>query len=228
MTINYFKNMPSKQEIYKFRNSILKWSENNKRDYPWRETDDPFRLLIAEIMLQRTNADQVKNVYIKLFKKYPDLYSISKADEKDIEEILYPLGLKWRVSSIISVARQIQEKYDGKLPQTRSELIKLPGVGDYVAGAVLSIAFNKNEWIVDSNIVRLFKRYFGIETSKEGRRDKHIIEIAKVYSSFNESRQANIAILDFAALVCSPKNPDHVCCVLKKNCSYWISLGLNE
>jgi len=228
MTNNYFKNMPSKQEIYEFRNSILKWFENNKRDYPWRETDDPFRLLIAEIMLRRTNADQVKNVYIKFFKKYPDLYSVSKANEKDIEEILYPLGLKWRVPSIISVARQIQEKCDGNLPQTRSELINLPGVGDYVAGAVLSIAFNKNEWIVDSNIVRLFKRYFSIETSKEGRRDKQIIDIAKVYSSFNESREANLAILDFAALVCSPKNSNHNGCVLKTNCSYWISLGLNE
>lgn len=145
VNIDYFKNIPSEEEIYKFRNCLLNWFENKKRDYPWRKTDDPFRLLIAEIMLRRTNADQVKNVYIDFFKKYPDSYSISKADKKDIEEILYPLGLRWRVPSIISVARQIQEKYNGKVPQTRDELIKLPGVGDYVAGAVLSIAFNKKE-----------------------------------------------------------------------------------
>lgn len=163
MTPDFFKNIPSEKEIYKFRNYILKWFKKNKRDYPWRETDDPFRLLIAEIMLRRTNADQVKNVYIELFNKYPDSYSISKADTKDIEEILYPLGLRWRVPSIISVAQQIQEKFNGKVPHIRNELIKLPGVGDYVAGAVLSMAFNEKEWIVDSNIVRLFKRYFGFK-----------------------------------------------------------------
>lgn len=227
MTPDVFKQIPSKQEIHKFRNCILKWFEKNKRDYPWRETNDAFKLLIAEIMLRRTKADQVKDVYIELFKKYPDSYSISKADTKEIEELLYPLGLRWRVPSIISVAQHIQEKYGGKVPQTREELIKLPGVGDYVAGAVLSIAFNKKEWIVDSNIVRLFKRYFGIETSKEGRRDKHVIEIAKVYSLSNKSREANLAILDFATLVCTPKNPKHKCCALKKNCSYWMSSGLS-
>lgn len=227
MKIDYFNKAPSEQEIHKFRNSLLNWYIKNKRHYPWRETEDPFRLLIAEIMLRRTNADQVKNVYIKLFEKYPDSYSISKGDKKDIEEILYPLGLRWRVPSIIYVAQQIQEKYNGKVPKTRDELIKLPGVGDYVAGAVLSIAFNKTEWIVDSNIVRLFKRYFGIETSKEGRRDKHVIEIAKVYSLSNKSREANLAILDFAAIVCTPKNPKHKCCVLRKNCSYWLSSVLS-
>lgn len=210
--------MPSEQEIQSFRFYILKWFAKNKRNYPWREAEDPFRLIIAEIMLQRTNADQVKNVYTELFEKYPDSYSISKAAKKDIEKILYPLGLRWRIPLIISLAQEIQEKYNGKVPQTKEELMKLSGVGDYISGAVLSIAFNKKEWIVDSNIVRLFKRYFGIETSKEGRRDKHVIEIAKVYSSFNKSREGNLAILDFSALVCTPKNPNHKCCGLNKKC----------
>jgi len=221
MTPDYFKNLPSEQEIHKFRNSIVRWwFGNNKRHYLWRETDDPFRLLIAEIMLRRTNADQVEKVYIDLFKNYPDSYSMSKADGKKVEEILYPLGLRWRIPSIVSVAQQIQEKYNGKVPETREELINLPGVGDYVAGAVLSIAFNKREWIVDSNIVRLFKRYCGIKTSREGRRDKHVIEMAKVYSACENPRDANLAILDFAALVCTPKNPHHESCILREKCFY--------
>ena len=86
MTPDYFKNLPSEQEIHKFRNSIVRWwFGNNKRHYLWRETDDPFRLLIAEIMLRRTNADQVEKVYIDLFKNYPDSYSMSKADGKKVE-----------------------------------------------------------------------------------------------------------------------------------------------
>lgn len=220
MTLEYFKNIPSDPEIHEFRNGIVRWFGNNKRHYPWRETDDPFRLLIAEIMLRRTNADQVEKAYIDLFENYPDSYSMSKADEKKVEEILYPIGLRWRIPSIVSVAQQIQEKYKGKIPETREELVDLPGVGDYVAGAVLSIAFNKREWIVDSNIVRLFRRYFGIKTSREGRRDKHVIEIAKVYSSCENPRDANLAILDFAALVCTPKNPHHESCILMEKCFY--------
>ncbi len=128
--------------------------------------------------------------------------------------------MRWRTPSIVSVAQQIQEKYRGQVPETREELITLIGVGDYVAGAVLSIAFNKREGIVDSNIVRLFRRYFGIKTSREGRRDKHVIEIAKVYSSCEKPRDANLAILDFAALICTPKNPHHESCILREKCFY--------
>lgn len=128
--------------------------------------------------------------------------------------------MRWRIPSMVSVAQQIQEKYRGKVPETREELITLPGVGDYVAGAVLSIAFNKREWIVDSNIVRVFRRYFGITTSREGRRDKHVIEIAKVYSSCENPRDANLAILDFAAMICNPKTPRHESCILRENCFY--------
>jgi A/G-specific adenine glycosylase len=171
------------------------------------------------MMLRRTNANQVEKVYVELFDKFPDSYSISKADEKKIEEILTPLGLKWRIPSIISVTKIIQKEYSGIIPCTREELTKLPGIGEYVAGAVLSIAFNKREWIVDSNVVRVFKRFFAISTSKEGRRDKHIIEIAKVYSSCNSPRDANLAILDFAAKVCTSGNRPHCSiCPLKDFC----------
>lgn len=222
MAIEQFSIIPQECEIHKFRNCLLDWFVDNQRHYPWRETDDPFRLLLAEMMLRRTNANQVEKVYVELFDKFPDSYSISKADEKKIEEILIPLGLKWRIPSIISVTKIIQKEYNGKIPYTRKELTNLPGVGDYVAGAVLSIAFNKREWIVDSNVVRVFKRYFGITTSKEGRRDKHVIEIAKIYSSCDSPRDANLAILDFAAKVCTSGNSPHCfSCPLKDFCNHY-------
>jgi len=112
------------------------------------------------------------------------------------------------------------EKYECKVPEIREELITLTGVGEYVAGAVLSVAYCKKEWIVDSDIVRLFRRYFGVYTSKEGRRDRHIIEMAKVYVSGIDPRKANLAILDFTALVCTPRNPECVKCPLEKRCSH--------
>lgn len=214
--------LPSIQNMRSFRDRIMRWFDNNGRDYPWRKTSDPFKVLIAEMMLRRTKADQVRDVYNKLFTEYADVRSLAEAEDKELEEILHPLGLKWRTPAFGLIAREIKEKYEYKVPETREELTTLPGVGDYVAGAVLSTAYGKAEWIVDSNIVRLFKRYFGVRTSREARRDKHIIEMAKMYASGSDPRKANLAILDFAALVCTPRNPRHERCPLTKKCHHFL------
>ena len=167
MTNELPSKLPSVEDIRLFRGKVIRWFNKNKRNYPWRETRDPFKVLIAEMMLRRTKADQVKAVYDRLFAEYPDVEAIAKAEDKKLEQILYPLGLKWRTPAFSLVAREVREKYQCKLPETREELTALPGVGEYVAGAVLSVAYGKKEWIVDSNIVSLFRRYFGIKTSKQ-------------------------------------------------------------
>ena len=220
MTNELPSKLPSVEDIRLFRGKVIRWFNKNKRNYPWRETRDPFKVLIAEMMLRRTKADQVKAVYDRLFAEYPDVEAIAKAEDKKLEQILYPLGLKWRTPAFSLVAREVREKYQCKLPETREELTALPGVGEYVAGAVLSVAYGKKEWIVDSNIVRLFRRYFGIKTSKEGRRDKHVVEIAKTYVSGKDPRKANLALLDFAALVCLPRNPRCAQCPVSAACHY--------
>jgi A/G-specific adenine glycosylase len=213
-------NIPSQREISLFRRKLLRWFDRNGRRYPWRETQDPFRILIAEMMLRRTRADQVKAVYEQLFSEYPDVKTLANAEDKRIKEILYPLGLRWRNPAFILVAREIEEKYGGRVPDARDELTKLPGVGEYVAGAVLSVGYGKKEWMVDSNVVRVFRRYFGIRTSTEGRRDKHIIEMAKRYVICKDPRRTNLSILDFAALVCTTRNPACKKCPLKRRCKY--------
>jgi A/G-specific adenine glycosylase len=180
------------------------------------------------MMLRRTKADQVKKVYEIFFSRYPDIEAVANADEEKVAKILLPLGLKWRTPSFTQVARVLRDKYRSIVPETREQLINLPGVGNYVAGAVLSIAYNKKEWIVDSNIVRLFKRYFGINTSKEGRRDKHVIEMAKIYSSVRNPRKANLAMLDFAALICIPGNPKCSSCPLIDSCYYHSAIKKKE
>ncbi|MCE5211354.1 MAG: hypothetical protein LLG40_07355 [Deltaproteobacteria bacterium] len=118
------------------------------------------------------------------------------------------------------MVREIETKYDCKIPDTRELLTSLPGIGDYVAGAVLSLAFNKREWIVDTNVVRVFKRYFGIRTTSEGRRNRDIINLSKIYVSTSNPRNANLAILDFAALICTSRNPKHEVCPVKKHCHF--------
>lgn len=214
--------IPEREYISIFRQKILKWYDKHGRNYPWRTTRDAFRVLIAEIMLRRTKVDQVKPVYMKLFKEYPDVKALSRSKSEALTKILYPLGLKWRIPVFKLIAIELTKHYKGKVPKNRNELKTLPGVGDYVAGAVLSITFNKKEWIIDSNIVRVFKRYFGVTTSKEGRRDKHLIEVAKIYiSSSKNPKKANLALLDFASLVCKPHRPEHTICPLSDACSYF-------
>lgn len=213
--------MPSKKEIALFRKQLLLWFKRNKRNYPWRETCNPFRILIAEMMLQRTKADQVLDVYNNFFSEFNSLKEVAHTDLKKLRKALYPIGLKWRVRNFKDVCISLIKNFNGKIPDTRSNLLLLPGVGEYVAGMVLSTAFGKNEWIIDTNVVRIFRRYFGIKTSKEGRRDRHVIEMAKIYSSGKNPRRANFAILDFTALICIPGKPNCKRCPFSRNCHYY-------
>jgi A/G-specific adenine glycosylase len=213
----------SVRDVSRFRERIVSWFEHYGREYPWRKTKDPFMVLISEMMLRRTKAEQVVQVYERFVRKFPDVESLAGADIEDLNKILYPLGLRWRNPSFGLMAREVQEKYHSKIPDRREDLLSLPGIGEYVAGAVLSIAFGKNEWLVDSNIVRIFKRYFGVTSSKEGRRDKHIIEIAKDYIMGNEPGKAVMGILDLTSLICKPVKPLCYECTLKETCSYFIN-----
>lgn len=215
------KKVPSGREIGLFRKRLLLWFKKNKRDYPWRETKNPFRVLIAEMMLQRTKADQVLDVYNNFFSEFNSLEEVAHTDLKELRKVLYPLGLKWRVKNFKDVCASLIKNFNGKIPDTRRGLLILPGVGEYVAGMVLSVAFNKPEWVVDSNIVRIFKRYFGISTTKEGRRDKHVIELAKLYIAGKEPKRANLVLLDFGSLICVPKNPRCRVCPLFNTCRYY-------
>ena len=216
--------IPSPEEIRIFRYKILGWFEKHGRKYPWRDSYDPFKILIAEMMLRRTKADQVKPVYEQFFSEFSDVEALANAEDQTIEKILYPLGLKWRTPAFKLLARELKEKYHYRIPDKREELKKLPGVGSYVAGAVLSIGYGKKEWMVDSNIVRVFRRYFGVKTSKEGRRDRQVIEMAKVYVFCRNPRNANLAILDFTALTCIPRKPRCKICPLQKKCKYVSSI----
>ena len=209
---------PAFEDISGFRKPIIRWFRKNGRRYPWRDTEDPFKILIAEMMLQRTKADQVVPVYHNFFSKFKTPSDVAGAKMRNLNQILYPLGLRWRIKRFKEVSRTILRQFGGRVPETRDEISRLPGVGDYVAGIVLSIAFNKQEWIVDSNVVRVFKRYFGLSTSKEGRRDKHVVSIAKVYGHCKNPREVNLALLDFAALICTPLRPKHEGCPLSQNC----------
>jgi len=210
----------SNRNIVYFRQKLLHWFRVNGRKFPWRETRNPWEILIAEMMLRRTKANQVEKVYREFIKHFKTPRSLLRGSPNKIKTILNPLGLNWRQQNFFDLAKVLVNEFDSNIPTTREELKRLPGVGDYVAGAVLSVGFGKREWIVDSNVVRVFKRYFNLKTSNEARRDKFVIELAKEYIMTTKPKAANLAILDLSALICKPLNPCCQECPVKIGCKY--------
>ncbi|AFL95284.1 hypothetical protein CL1_1081 [Thermococcus cleftensis] len=202
-----------------FVNSLLSWYYQNGRNFPWRETRDPYRILVAELMLQRTKASQVVPVYLEFIKEFPDVLSLSRASPERIREYFSRLGLEWRAEKVLALAKILAEKYEGRIPCDRKELLSLPGIGQYISAAVLSFACDVPVAVVDSNVVRVLSRYFGVTPKGEGRRDRKILGLASKILPKHSHREYNFAIIDFAALICTPKKPKCKRCPLREKCS---------
>ncbi len=194
-----------------------------ERDFSWRHKITPYRILIAEFMLQRTRAEQVEPVYKQFIARYPTVKTLSKVKTKEVAQYTKHLGMHWRSKHFITAAKFIVNEYKGKIPAGRKKLLAIPGVGEYVAGAILTVAFQKPEWVIDSNIARFFNRYYGLRLQGEIRRKKEIIELSKRFFRHKNPRKLLFSILDFTALVCLPRNPLCAKCPLKKRCKYNLS-----
>lgn len=205
-----------------FREALLKWHKKNNRSYPWREETSPYKIMIAEFMLQRTRADQVASVYSSFLRQYPDVKSLSEADIDDVKQLLKPLGLFWRAMHFIKAANYIKVNFKSRYPSIKEELLTIPGIGDYAAGAILAVSFKKPSPIVDSNIARVLNRYMGLELTGEIRRKKEIIEVSSELFNYKTPKKVLFAIIDFGAIVCTPVNPKHENCPVKASCLYYI------
>jgi A/G-specific adenine glycosylase len=202
---------------------ILEWYSKNKRSYPWRENLNAYKVLIAEMMLQRTKAEQVVPIYLRFLEKYSDPFLLAFSKLSEVEELLEPLGLRWRAKKIWEMAKILVRDFNGKVPSSLEDLLKLPGVGNYAAHAVLCFGFNKDVPIIDANICRVVSRLFNIVPKKESRRDKKIIEKINnlhMYVPQGLSKEYNWGMLDFAAQICIPRKPKCKICVVRNFCKY--------
>jgi A/G-specific adenine glycosylase len=204
-----------------FRQQLLEWGKQHRREFPWRQTTDPYAILIAEMMLRRTQARQVAPVYRAFLSRFPGVQALAAAPPEEVEGMLRPLGLAWRVSAFQRLARQLAERYDGRVPCDRQALLSLPGVGNYVADAVRCLAFGKPVVLVDSNTVRVAGRYFGFPVSPESRRRKAVQQAVARLVDLSVPRESNLALLDFAALVCRARLPLHDRCPVAGRCAFW-------
>lgn len=207
-------------KIRSIRTKLFSWFRENGRDYPWRNEKDPFKVLVAEMLLQRTHACQVEWVYNKVINRYPTPKRLMDAEEDSLRKMIAPLGIPSRVSTLKKAARTLDEDFGGRVPSSRENLKKLNGVGDYIAGAFLAQVSNRQEWFVDGNVTRVLKRFLGLEFDGYEYKNPFLIECMKIYMRTTKPREAAMAILDFGATVCIPAHPKCGGCPLKKSCDY--------
>lgn len=205
-----------------FRNDLISWGRMNFRPFPWRFTTDPYQILIAEVMLHRTQASQVAPVYSHFLEKYPALASLAKVTREEIHEALYSLGLRWRIELIMGMVSQINERFDGQIPEEKSELLSLPGVSDYVASAVRCFAWNKPDAIVDTNTVRVVGRIFNMEIKDSSRRNAVFRRLIISLVDRKHPRAYNFALLDLAAQICTKaQKPLCSVCPVRNYCLFY-------
>lgn len=203
-----------------FRTRLAKWGRQNRRHFPWRKTSNPFYILLAEMMLRRTNATQVISIYIKVTKQYRNAKQLAAAPRREVLAHLKPLGLAWRAKNILKMAEVLVKQSDGRVPSTYESLKQLPGVGEYVASAVACFAFDQPMPLVDTNTVRVVGRYFGIPTNAESRRRKPVRQSIAAVTTRRNTGQFNRTFLDFAALCCKAIDPDCRHCPLRNRCAF--------
>lgn len=196
---------------------LMDWFKKNKRDFPWRNEIDPFRILVAEKLLQQTTSGHVLKVYNKFFRKFPSIHILAKAEVSEIENTIKRLGFqRQRAKQLSNLSTKIISDHKGKIPSNKKDLLQLNGIGDYIANAVLCFAFNKDEPVVDVNVRRVTRRYFDWSDLK----DKVIQERLKAIIPKGKARGFNLGIIDFSSLICSRK-PKCKKCFVKKSCSYF-------
>lgn len=200
------------------RERLRDWDFQYRRVFPWRTTKNPFHLMMAELMLRRTQARQVVAIYNVFVTKYANAQALADAPEEEVRQVLFSLGLAWRVPAFQQIARRLAEERDGQVPASYEMLMALPGVGDYVASAVCCFAFRQAVPIIDTNTVRVAGRLFGIPTHAESRRRKPIRAVLERLLDREYPRKYNFAMLDLAALLCTPFNPQCARCPLVSCC----------
>ena len=205
-----------------FVKELLKWYETNKREFPWRnENLTPFQILLAELMLQKTNATQVEKIFPNFIEKYPNPLSINGLEESFLSDLLKPLGLYNRRARDLKKLVEMIINDNNTIPKNKKELLELPGVGDYITNALLCFAFNNKVPIIDANVGRVMKRVYSFPVKSAPSRDKKLTERMEELIPENDFKSFNYAILDFAALTCLPRNPRCDECPLNELCDYF-------
>ena len=202
-----------------FGKRLIKWYQQNKRVLPWRETKDPYTIWLSEIILQQTRVSQGLPYFQRFLEKYPTVVHLAGAPQNEVFKLWQGLGYYRRAENMMKAAKIIVEEFNGVFPITFPGLKKLPGVGDYTAAAIASIAYGEKIPVVDGNVYRVLSRVFGIKTIIQTSRAKD--EFGQIMRSLMEEVHPgtfNEAVMEFGALQCVPANPRCEACVFSPAC----------
>jgi A/G-specific adenine glycosylase len=204
--------------IQRFRRDLLSWGRTHRRSFPWRETNDPFRVLVAEVLLQRSRGITVAKVYRELFRRWPDADHLARAREASIATVIRPAGLTRRAAILKELAARVVDL--GGVPAQLDGLLELPGVGRYAAGATLAVAYGRSAPVVDGVTARVYKRYFGLSSELPVSADEELWSLVDRSSPRRRAGEWNWAVLDLAATVCLPRVPRCSECPLREHCAW--------
>lgn len=205
-----------------FRRGLKSWAEQHLRDFSWRHTTEPYRIFIAEFLLQQTDAPRVVPVYHKFLEQYPTIYDLASASLDELVEVLRPLGFHFRAVHLLASAHDIIERFEGHIPHTEEELLELHGVGRYVARSVCTNAFGQQLAVLDTNIARILQRFFGLPLSRaRARNDPYLWEAAQRVAPKRDVGFWNLTLIDFGAAVCTARSPKCSLCPVQQRCAHF-------
>ncbi|WP_417367462.1 A/G-specific adenine glycosylase [Flavobacterium beibuense] len=212
-----------------FYKSLIQWYLQNKRDLPWRKTDNPYFIWLSEIMLQQTRVAQGLPYFLSFTEAFPTVFDLANAPEEKVLKLWQGLGYYSRARNLHATAKHVAYNLDGKFPATYKELLKLKGVGDYTAAAIASISYGEPVPVVDGNVYRVLSRYFGVDTDISSTQAKvEFRELAGSQLPKDNAADFNQAIMEFGALQCVPKSPDCSSCIFNTNCVAYATGRVSE
>jgi len=202
-----------------FRRKLLEWYGRNGRTLPWRETADPYHILVSEVMLQQTQVDRVLPKYHEWLDKYPSFEALARAPETEVTKTWYPLGYNVRPKRLQAIAREAVSNYGGQLPSDEATLLSFKGIGAYTAGAIRSFAFRERAAILDTNVARvLFRVFVGRGAPKAHATKKQLWNISAALVPQRRAFDFNQALMDFGAMLCTARKPKCLICPMASLC----------
>jgi A/G-specific adenine glycosylase len=202
-----------------FRRHLLAWYRRHGRTLPWRDTRDPYHILVSEVMLQQTQVDRVLPKYEEWLDRYPSFEALADAPIADVVSTWYPLGYNIRPRRLHAIAREAVSRYGGRLPDDEDTLLSFKGIGEYTAGAVRSFAFGKRAAILDTNVARvLFRVFVGAGDPGSHAMKRRLWAISWAVLPHRHVFDFNQALMDFGATACTARNPRCQSCPLARKC----------
>ncbi len=208
-----------RRRLVSLRKALLRFFDGHRRQYPWRSTENWFHLLMAEMMLRRTKADQVLPVYTEFTERYRTAAD-ALADGHTVREMLRPLGLEWRNEAIFETLHYLRDNLAVRRLTSDVDLKQIPGVGEYSEGMLRSILFAEKRPAIDANVVRILRRFDDLPERADMRRSPLIRKRAAVLADTKRPAAVNLALIDFGALICKARNPLCTDCPVRRLCRY--------